>query len=230
MLALVGSGEYLPDVELMDQALMRRLAEPARVVCLPTAAGLEGEAMVNSWMQRGVDHFTRLGAEVTAVPVIDNATAHTPEYAETIYDANFVYMSGGNPGHLYDSLAGTMVWDAILDVHQRGGVVAGCSAGAMIMGERIVGPGADRKGFNLLEGTVIMPHFDEFTGFIGRVTRFLGDKSLTMVGIDGRTALVVENGRYSVIGRSEVTIFTKGEKQKFSEGSIPAGLFAVNTE
>ncbi len=40
-IALVGSGEYLPPMEAVDRDLIRRLEKPARVVCLPTAAGKE---------------------------------------------------------------------------------------------------------------------------------------------------------------------------------------------
>lgn len=225
MLALVGSGEYLPEVDLIDQTLMNRLAEPARVVCLPTAAGQEGDAMIQSWMQKGVAHFTRLGVTVTAVPVINRATAQNVAYAAAIRQANFVYLSGGNPGYLHESLANTPVWEAILSVHQSGGVVAGCSAGAMIMGERIAGPGGNREGFNLLPGTIIMPHFDEFPGILSRVMRLLSSRSLTMIGIDGRTALVVaENGRLEVLGQNQVTFFTQTGTQKYNHGDLPHSL------
>ena len=220
MLALVGSGEYLPDVDPIDTTLIERLPEPAKVVCLPTAAGREGDAVINSWMQKGVDHFTRLGVEVTAVSVTNHATAQNTNYANTIRQANFVYLSGGNPGYLHESLDGTPVWEAILEVHQRGGVVAGCSAGAMIMGERIAGPGGNRAGFKLLPGTIIMPHFDEFPGMVSRIMRMLTDRSLTMVGIDGRTALVVENGRFEVLGQNQVTFFTKNGTKKFNQGPV----------
>jgi cyanophycinase len=224
MLALVGSGEYLPDVEPIDQTLMARLAAPARVVCLPTAAGQEGAFSVRSWMDKGVAHFTGLGVAVTAVPVIDASSAHNPAHVEAIRQANFVYLSGGHPGYLHKTLDGSPVWDAILAVHQQDGIVAGCSAGAMIMGERIMGPGGNKEGFNLLPGTVIMPHFDEFPGIVSQVIRLLSSKKLTMVGIDGRTALVVANGRYEVLGKNQVTIFSTGGRNSYGAGMLPDGI------
>ncbi len=42
MLALVGSGEYLPSMEAVDRFLLGQLNTEAHVVCLPTAAGTEG--------------------------------------------------------------------------------------------------------------------------------------------------------------------------------------------
>jgi len=41
MLALVGSGEYLPTMEPVDRQLIARLDAAPSVVCLPTAAGQE---------------------------------------------------------------------------------------------------------------------------------------------------------------------------------------------
>ncbi len=42
MLALVGSGEYLPPMEAVDRFLLGWLKCEAQVICLPTAAGTEG--------------------------------------------------------------------------------------------------------------------------------------------------------------------------------------------
>ena len=69
MLALVGSGEYLPPIEAVDRALLERLDGPARVVCLPTAAGTEGAERIRYWSELGVRHFARLGAAAEAVGV-----------------------------------------------------------------------------------------------------------------------------------------------------------------
>jgi cyanophycinase len=224
MFVLVGSGEYLPAVDLIDQTLMNRLTEPARVVCLPTAAGQEGEASVRYWMEKGVAHFTRLGVAVTAVPVIDAASAQDPAHVTAIRQANFIYLSGGNPGYLFTTLNNSPAWEAILAVHQAGGIVAGCSAGAMIMGEQILGPGSNRPGFNLLPGTVIVPHFDEIPGILSRIMRFLKGKKLTMIGIDGGTALVMANGRYEVLGQNQVTVFSDTGTNRYRAGLLPKGL------
>ena len=224
MLVLVGSGEYLPEVDQIDLALFERIKEPVKVVCLPTAAGKESEQSIQSWMDKGVNHYTRLGVEVEALPVVDQKSARDAGMAKTIEGANFVYLSGGHPGYLAESLEGSPVWEAILSVHAAGGVVAGCSAGAMIMGERISGPGGNRPGFNLLPGTVIMPHFDEFPGMISRFVRLFSQSRLTMVGIDGRTGLVVDNGRYEVMGQGQVTIMGPQGTEKFAAGPLDGGI------
>ncbi|HSH04476.1 MAG TPA: Type 1 glutamine amidotransferase-like domain-containing protein [Anaerolineae bacterium] len=225
MLALLGSGEYLPAIDPIDSYLINQLPDPPRVVCLATAAGQEGPASYNNWLQKGVDHFTRLGAQVTPLPVIDIDSAHNHDYATIIRQANFVYLSGGHPGYLATTLAQSPVWDAILSVHHAGGVVAGCSAGAMIMGTQIWGPGGQSAGFGLLPNTVIIPHFNEFPAMLARIMRLFQRSSLTMIGIDGYTALLVANGRYHTLGRHHVTIFNQTGSHKHPAGPIPANLF-----
>ncbi len=96
-IALVGSGEYLPPMQPVDRGLINRLGEPARVVCLPTAAGKEGAERIDYWSRLGVEHFTRLGAQVESLPVIDRQSAGDTHLAERVARANFVYLSGGSP-------------------------------------------------------------------------------------------------------------------------------------
>jgi cyanophycinase len=88
-LALVGSGEYLPPMEMVDRFLLSQLKEAPRVVCLPTAAGNEGPQRLGYWARLGIEHFTRLGAQVETVGVIDRATAEDESLAARIRAANF---------------------------------------------------------------------------------------------------------------------------------------------
>ncbi len=226
MLALVGSGEYLPAMEPVDRELIRRLAEPPRVVCLPTAAGQEGPERIGYWSRLGVEHFTRLGAEVLALPVIDQASAHDGELARAVAGANFVYLSGGKPSYLYQTLAGSPVWAAIESVLARGGLLAGCSAGAMIMGEKILGFRFLKlgPGFNYLPGTVIMPHFDEISQSLRTLIHTLIGPSRTLVGIEGNTALVVSDARLEVLGRGGITVWNRSDPSRYEQGPLPVSL------
>jgi len=225
MLALAGSGEYLPAMEAVDRELILRLSralpEAPRVVCLPTAAGTEGPERIGYWSRLGVEHFTRLGAQVEAVPVIDRSSANDPRWADAIRRANFVYLSGGKPPYLYDTLAGSLAWQAILTVLDSGGMLAGCSAGAMIMGEKFYGFPGLRNGFNFLPGATIVPHFDEISPSFLNPIRLLAGKTLTLLGIEGNTVLFQKNGEYEVLGSGGVTVWNHVEKRRYREGDIP---------
>jgi cyanophycinase len=220
MLALVGSGEYLPPMEPVDRQLIERLGEPPRVVCLPTAAGQEGEERIAYWSELGVRHFRRLGAAVEALPVIDRAGAQDDGWAERILEANFVYLSGGRPDYLYQTLKNTPVWQAILSVHQRGGVFAGCSAGAMIMGARLLGFPGLQPAFELVPGAVIVPHFDEIPAAFVKTVHFLAARDKTMVGVEGNTALVIDDHQREVLGSGGVTIWNHHQRRRYTAGQF----------
>ncbi|MEM8861862.1 MAG: Type 1 glutamine amidotransferase-like domain-containing protein, partial [Chloroflexota bacterium] len=157
--ALVGAGEYLPKMEPVDRALIEKLGKPAKVVCIPAGAGTEGPSRISYWNDMGVKHFTNLGVEVKAVEVINKDTADDPMLAEQVAEANFVYFSGGKPGYLHDTLKDSLTWSAVMQVLENGGIVAGCSAGAMIQGSKMMGGVSLSDGFGLLPNSVILPHF-----------------------------------------------------------------------
>ena len=221
-LALTGSGEYLPGMDDVDRFLMAQLAEPARVVCLPTAAGTEGTARVRYWMELGVQHFQDLGAQAAdALPVIDRVSAENAAYAERVLQANFVYLSGGKPPYLFDTLRGTAVWQAVEEVVRRGGVVAGCSAGAMIFGERVLsGPGRllPFDGFGWVKGAYIIPHFDEMPGALADAAGLLL-RGLRMVGVEGYTALVAGGQGVCVRGKGAVELRLDGTKERIVQAA-----------
>jgi cyanophycinase len=218
MLALVGSGEYLPPMEPVDRQLIERLGDAPRVVCLPTAAGQEGDERIAYWSNLGERHFARLGAQVETLPVIDRAGALQENWAERIREANFVYLSGGRPDYLHRTLKETPVWQAILGVHQGGGVVAGCSAGAMIMGARLLGFPGLQPGFELVPNTVIVPHFDEIPAAFVKTVHFFAARDKTVVGIEGNTALVIDGDQREVLGSGGVTIWNHSRRGRYTAG------------
>lgn len=219
MLAIVGSGEYLPGMDAVDRALLDLFDNPPKVVCLPTASGTEGDAVIDEWAQKGVDHFTRLGADVSAVRVWDKASANDPEMAAAIGRADFIYLSGGKPGYLYDTLHDSLAWQAILNVEQRGGLLVGCSAGAMIQGEAFAGFPARHRGFGLWPNVHVIPHFDEIPqSMIGGMRRLVG-KRLTVLGVEGYTALLKRGDSYDVLGQG-VTVWTDAVRERYTAGKV----------
>jgi len=215
-LALIGSGEYLPLMEPVDRFLLSCIEGTPRVMCLPTAAGTEGDERIAYWSNLGVDHFTKLGAEVHAVRVINRATAMDKSNAARIREANFVYLSGGKPPYLYDTLRDTAVWDAILGVLESGGVVAGCSAGAMIWGERAT-PLPWSAGFGKVPA-VIIPHYDEMSSMLAGTIKTLLVPGRMLLGIDGNTALVITSDHWTVAGSGGVTVWKDGTNTRYIDG------------
>ena len=228
LIALLGSGEYLPVMDEVDKYLLANCGangRKPRVVCLPTAAGQEGDFSVNRWMKMGVEHFSRLGADVRAVPVTDKESANGESHAAAVEEADLVYFSGGNPIYLYQTMKDSLVWKSAQKVWERGGAYAGCSAGAMILGSEI--PDFRMMGirsvpvFGFLPAVVI-PHFDATPLFfkpIVNATRSRLKENELMIGIDENTAMIGRLGEdWTVMGRAGTHLMTKKDSRSYAAG------------
>lgn len=227
LINLVGSGEYLPVMKDVDRYLLDSLnlnGRKPRVVCLPTAAGKEGDSSVNRWLNMGVQHFRVLGAEVEPVRIIDRDTANDPCWEPILEAADLIYFSGGDPGYLHETMKDSLAWMAARRAWERGAIYAGCSAGAMILGKRVPSfrLAGTQEGFGVVPATFIVPHFDAIPG-VWKPIVFGLQRSLKngerMIGVDEDTALIGKlNGEWLVKGKSKVHVFARDGKTSFSEG------------
>ncbi len=225
LIALVGAGEYLPVMEEVDRHLLASTnSKKPRVVCLPTAAGQEGDESVSRWSRMGVEHFQKLGAEVTALPIIDKDSANDPRYESTLEGADFIYFSGGNPVHLYETMKDSRAWSAMQKAWSRGAVYAGCSAGAMILAKKIPSFRLAQtvQGFGIAPAQFILPHFDAvpivFKPLVLALKRQLKDGE-RLIGVDENTALVgTLNGEWKALGHAKVHVITRKGTKSYSNG------------
>lgn len=225
LIALVGSGEYLPVMEDVDRYLLDSLnVKTPQVVCLPTAAGQEGDESINRWSRMGVEHFHKLGADVTALRIINKETANDPQHEAVLESADLIYFSGGNPQYLHDTMQGSRAWSALQKAWSRGAVYAGCSAGAMILAKQI--PSfrlfSTVEGFGVVPAQYILPHFDAvpvmFKPLISALTGRL-KKGERMIGVDEGTAFVGTLGsEWKVMGKSKVHVYTREGNQTYESG------------
>ena len=229
LIALVGAGEYLHVMDEIDRQLLASVdtnGRAPRVVCLPTAAGQEGDASVNRWLDMGVKHFQALGAEVTPAHIIDRASADDPAWEEALENADLIYFSGGNPMYLYETMQGSRAWAAAQNAWQRGAVYAGCSAGAMILAQRVPNFRAagltSIESFQVVPATFVIPHFDRMRGlwsaYLFGIRRQLKDDQF-ILGVDENTALVGKlDGTWQVMGQGQAHIITRIDQQDFAVG------------
>jgi cyanophycinase-like exopeptidase len=210
-LALVGSGEYTPQMQEVEAALLRgRLPV---FVQLATAAAPEGPNRLRYWHELGRQAATRLGAEQVVVPVVDRESADAEAMARLVDGAGLVYLSGGSPSYLTRTLSGTRVWGAIEAAWRGGTALAGCSAGAMALAGQVADPFSEEHpllpGLGAVPHLRVIPHFDRFARRLPPSTRQrLSDAppGVTVVGIDEDTALVGGIEEWEVMGRQSVWI------------------------
>ena len=225
--ALVGAGEFLPATAELDAELLAATgrARP-RVAILPTASYPDGEAVFQRWASMGVDHFGELGAEVESVLVRDRVAADDPGAAQAVGEADLVYLSGGKPGYLLRSLAGTAVGRSLMAANQRGATLAGCSAGAMALAgrsfefrlRRMPWPLRWRSGLGFVDGASVIPHYDAWPEPFCALIALQAPRDGVVLGIDEETALVGRDGSWQVHGRARVTVWRGRRRERFRAG------------
>jgi cyanophycinase len=172
-LALVGSGEYLPAMAQFEKSLIDdgvKNGKQAIYIQIPTAAGRESEDRLNFWRELGKTQADSLNIKSIYLPIYTRDDAHNPKYIEQIKNSALIYMSGGDPHYLAETLIGTPLWDAIYENWQSGGSLAGCSAGAMVLSAQIPNFRFSKKeptvGLNLIPNIRVIPHFNKFFKWI----------------------------------------------------------------
>jgi cyanophycinase len=205
MLALVGGGEWRDGCSF-DRTLLDA-AGTDEVLVLPTAAAYEHPdrlvAEAETW-------FTGLGAKVRGLSVLRRTDAQEDANVEAVRTARLVYLCGSSSMHLRSVLKDSHLWEALLESWSAGAVLAGTSAGAMVLCDPMVDPrgGAFTLGLGLVEGMAVVPHADTWSDEKSHRTLQLAPKGLLVAAIDERTALLRDgDGKWRVEGAGNVAVW-----------------------
>jgi cyanophycinase len=227
--ALVGAGEFLPAMAAFDAEMLASTgrARP-RVAILPTASMPDGRDVFERWAAMGVAHFAELGAEVEPVLVGDRLDADDPGHAQAVGEADLIYLSGGKPSYLLRTLDGTATGRALTAAHERGAVIAGCSAGAMVLAGHafdfrvrlLPWPLRWRPGFGYATGLSVLPHYDAWPEPLSALIALQAPRGSVVFGIDEETAVVGRDGSWQVHGRSRVTVWRGRRRERFRAGEV----------
>ncbi len=220
----MGSGEYLESMLDVERSLIAGRAP--RYVQLATASVLDGPDVVARWERLGREQAARLGVEAVTVPVHSREDAENPELASLIDGAGLIYLSGGHPGFLADTLRDSAVWAAIESAWRSGAALAGCSAGAMALTTWVPSLRHPRTGgtvgLGLLPKLRVIPHFDAFAARIPDLfSRFVlpHDEGVDLLGVDERTALVGGPAHWTVQGHQSVWRLSTHGREQFEVGA-----------
>ena len=221
-LALVGSGEYLPVMQVLESALINSgisNGKPNIFLQIPTAAGEESAERLKFWESRGADQARRIGTVQEFLPIFKREDAFNDKYISLVKSAALIYFSGGDPGYLANSLYETPLWDEIKKNWLAGASLAGCSAGAMAFSSDV--PNFFRMkeegipGLNVIPHLRPIPHYNKFFGWIpdsaAKIVMKAPDGTV-IIGIDEDTALVT--------GLDEDTSLAENSWRVYGEGSV----------
>ena len=226
-LALVGGDEFNPGNEHQDEILRDACAgRPAYVVA--TAA----QDFASGAVEAARRWFAGLGLEVRELRIRTKEAARSPEIVAAAAPAGLGCVAGGDPGWVVEVLRASPVWKAIAAAWRAGAALAGSSAGAMALCQwclvQTSWPGeVDERSVDalgLIPGCAILPHFD-----------VLGDawvpwaqeglrQDTQVIGIDERTAAVLRDGRWEVVGPGAVTILQGSVRRRHIEGEKIEGM------
>lgn len=211
----------------LDRELLAAIdrARP-RVVILPTASFPDGEDVFRRWADMGAEHFAALGAEVEPVLVRTSEEGWDPVALQAVGEADLVYLSGGKPAHLRQVLGTSPLGAAIRRASERGAIIAGCSAGAMVLTARqaefrrgpIPWPLRWGTGLGLVPGAAVLPHYDAWPESVTALMALQAPRGITVLGIDEDTALVGRGGVWQVHGRGRVTVWRGRHRERFRRG------------
>ena len=180
----------------------------APICILPTAAAPDNNHKRAG--HNGVRWFKSLGAKnVFIEDVIDSASANNSVLAASIRTSNLIYLLGGFPRHLGETLANSVCWQAALEAYGRGAVIGGSSAGAMVLCEHYYDPYEKKllRGLNLLPNACVLPHHNNSgRAWAGELLQLL--PGVTLIGIDEATGMANDaDGMWQVYGAGEVTLY-----------------------
>ena len=155
--------------------------------------------------------------DLTHLYIHDRAETADPEKIKQLDNVNGIFFSGGDQLRISSQIGDTPFETRIHDIYENGGVIAGTSAGASVMGEIMLirGPNSESHriggihlapGLRLIRNVIIDQHFAER----GRIGRLLGAVALNPrilgIGIDEDTAIVVQGQEFCVLGKGAVYV------------------------
>ncbi|HXX56891.1 MAG TPA: Type 1 glutamine amidotransferase-like domain-containing protein [Thermodesulfovibrionales bacterium] len=172
--------------------------------------------------QNGVSWFKELGAKrVTLLPLIDHASANQNQIVTSLLNSRLIYLLGGFPLYLKNTLEGSLGWQSIVKAYREGSVVGGSSAGAMVLGEHFYDPETRGivTGLTLIPRICIIPHHDasgrRWASHLSQAVP--GD---IIVGIDEQTGIIDDgaDGTWNVYGKGSVTLYRNGAAEIYRRG------------
>jgi cyanophycinase len=225
---LSGTGSYDDSLSLKAFVNLLPNGDNSKIIFIPTASS--GIKLPNGYifippkgdttkiyLESFEKELTKLfGVKVSLLHTTNRDVANSDSFINPIRNADGIWIGSGNAGRLADAYLGTKTQKEIKRLIEKGGVVGGNSAGAIIVGSYIVRGWTDKpmlmakghdKGFSFIDKIAINPHVItakreyELISVIHQYPKLLG------IGIDDYAALIVKDNVFTVIGKGKVAIY-----------------------
>jgi cyanophycinase len=162
--------------------------------------------------------FHELGVKnIEHLTINSHQEALSREKVAVLDKAKCVFFTGGDQVKITSKIGGTPLINKINEIYKKGGVIAGTSAGAAIMGKIMLIGGENGEshkvgnwmmapGLGFVDNIIVDQHFAQR----GRIGRLLGAVALNPgvigVGIDEDTSIIIKDGSFKVLGTNAVYV------------------------
>ncbi|MCD2258611.1 cyanophycinase [Psychroserpens luteolus] len=225
-------------LEFIDEGILYHVVKEAggvdaNIVVIPTASSIPEEVGDNY-----LSAFKTLGCKnVSVLDIRSKEDSEKQESIDLIKSANCIMFSGGNQSKITDKIGGTTIHNILLDryINETGFVIAGTSAGAMVMAKEMIAGGSASEAFikgavNMYKGLSLIPSLIIDTHFIkrgrfGRQSEAIAKfPSLVGLGLAEDTGLIIKNGNdCTIIGSGMVIVFDGSQLTHNNEKVLQEG-------
>jgi cyanophycinase len=204
---LVGGGEFREDCLAMDSYLLESLNKKhPRVAIIPTAAANQRPEQA---AENGVRYFDSLGANANPILILNRGHAEDEKYFSNIHEVDLIYLTGGDPKHLLETLYQTPFMTTVTEAVSKGATLAGSSAGAMVLGSRM----RYRKwmqGIGLISDTAVLPHHENSTPeTVSSENQSELQSGIELIGIDSATGVFLGDNGVKIAGKGKAVFYSR---------------------
>ncbi|MET0463248.1 MAG: cyanophycinase [Chitinophagaceae bacterium] len=233
-LFIIGGGDRPPGLmkAMIDAA---SLSPQDYIAVLPMSSGEKDTSF----------HYFRLSvAPVCNNPVVNldftKETVNNRSRLDSLEKAKLIFITGGQQTRFMKVVLNTPVYDAIHKAYRNGAMIAGTSAGAAVMSEKMITgsqllPEAKGKegftmvkagnvefeeGLGLIKTAIIDQHFIVRSRYNRLLTALHTFPELICVGIDEETAILVSQGKAEVAGEGQVVVLRDPQKMQVKSDGV----------
>lgn len=233
-LFIIGGGKR-PASMVKEMIRLAKTSSNGHILILPMASS---EPDTSAWYAD--KQFRDQGFDQIFSWNIQDTSACNDSCISLITTASMIYITGGDQQKFMKTILGSRVHKAIIQAFSNGAVIAGTSAGAAVMSEKMI-TGNEFKhpeytgdfrtieaenmeltaGLGLLKSAIIDQHFIWRMRMNRLITVALENPGFLCIGIDEATALIVEENQARVFGESQVILLEfNGQAHANKEGLI----------
>lgn len=158
---------------------------------------------------------------------VDSVTVKNPATLDSMRKSKIIYLNGGDQSLFMMHIQGTDFKKIINEAYENGATIAGTSAGAALMSEKMLtGNQLKQKkyasavpviwqnnielteGLGFLDSVIVDQHFIIRSRHNRSISALLDNPNMMVVGIDESTAIIVQGDSATVAGESVVMVYS----------------------